>query len=310
MKKRTNYFIAIFVLFAGLFIFVILPLMTTPLFQILTNKIVLYGKVLDQNDDPVAHAVVRYAALDLFGFARAWDEGVPKKTVIADEDGRFKIRGRGGSLNVYISKDGYYSGTESSNESFTYGMPSGELPATDPDKPAIFRLHKKGKIEPLIFVPGRFKKVFDLSGKKNPAVIDLETADRVRPVGTWSNRQAILEYRQNNDSENREWELEVSVKEGGIVERTGRFDFLAPEDGYQKSIIITSENELAKGHVHARAGTDKHFFAKFPDGTYGRFVIGLFSRDDPYFTLASWINPSGSRNLEDGEEQPITGKKQ
>ena len=278
--------------------------------KILRSDIVLYGKVLDQNDDPVPDAIVKYSALDIDGFAKVWDEGLSKKTISADQDGRFTIRGKGGSLNVYVSKEGYYRGTGSSSRSFTYGMPSGEVPATDPGKPAIFRLHKKGNIEPLIYVPGRFKKVFDLSGKRNPAVIDLVTANRVGASGTWSNRQAVLEYRQNDDSESREWELEVSVKEGGIVERTGRFDFLAPEEGYQKSIIITSENELAKGHVHARAGTDKHFFAKFPDGTYGRFVIGLFSRDDPYFTLASWINPSGSRNLEDGEEQPITGKKQ
>ena len=271
---------------------------------ILNSKIVFYGQVLDRNDEPVAGATVKFSMLGAKEFSQVWEGAGNYRYVDTDQNGRFEIRGKGGTLYASAYHDGYYR-TAESGDSFTYGMPSGREPARDPANPAILRLHKKGQAEPLIFAPGRFKKMFDLRGDKNPAVIDLQTVNRVRKGGTWSNRQMVLRYLQNDDSEKREWTMEVSLKEGGVIERIGRFDFMAPQQGYQKRIVITSEEELEKGNGHARAGTEKHFFAEFPDGTYGRFVVGLFATDDPYFTLASWINPTGSRNLEYDPDKQI-----
>ena len=263
---------------------------------ILNSKIVFYGQVLDQNNEPVPGAKIRYSALDEAGFAKVWNEGVPKKTIFADKDGRFDIVGKGGSLNVYVSREGYYK-TNESGGGFTYGMPSGREPARDPDNPAIFRLHKKGETEPLYFFDGPTPISSWLPVPSGRTVrVDLTTG---KLYGTGSQNMVYISQRNNRQpkripNEQRphyDWKFTLKVPGGGFIRRDGRFDFIAPEDGYEEEVYIGME----KNDPDWKTTQEHEYFVRFPNGTYGRFWIRA---NVTHFVYRSHYNPTGSRNLE------------
>ena len=265
---------------------------------ILNSKIVFYGQVLDQNDEPVIGATVKFSMLGVKEFAQVWEGAGNYRYVDTDQNGRFEIRGKGGTLYASAYHDDYYRIAES-GDSFTYGMPSGREPARDPDNPAILRLHKKGETEPILYSGNPYKGI-SITPDRRPLVLNLETADRVPGY-----KELILEYWQSEDSEHRDWQLSVSVNNGEVQERRGRFNFIAPAEGYKEACLLLVEEELEKGDGFARGGIDRHFFARFTDGTYGRFKISLRTADSPFLSLESWINPSGSRNLEYDPDKQI-----
>ena len=89
------------------------------------------------------------------------------------------------------------------------------------------------------------------------------------------------------------WQCRVTFSGGGLMETSEEFPFLAPENGYQEfdQWSITSTNWTES--------LDKQFYVKLRDGNFGRVklrVIGVSKR--AYFRMESFLNPSGSRNLE------------
>ena len=266
---------------------------------ILNSKIVFYGQVLDRNDEPVAGAVIRYSALDEAGFGKVWNEGVPKKTIFADQDGRFEIQGKGGSLNVFVSREGYYK-TKESGGGFTYGMPSGREPARDPENPAILRLHKKGQAEPLYFFDRLTPNIIRISVPKGKEIYyDLTTGKRtVSPTST--SIEILRDYWRpirlpgQPKPEKYNWSFRVRVPGGGLRERNGKFEFMAPEDGYREELTITFDiddpNWMSSGNL------SEDLFIRFSDGTYGRVWLGTLSATSIRYN--SHYNPTGSRNLE------------
>ena len=111
-----------------------------------------YGKVVDQNEQPIPDAEVRMN----------WTDMSPKGTSDAirttDGDGRFSITGvQGKNFGVRsIKKDGYIEAFRSNPHSFEYAgfwEPSYHEP--DPTNPVIFHMRKKGEAAALVSSEGK-----------------------------------------------------------------------------------------------------------------------------------------------------------
>jgi hypothetical protein len=262
--------------------------------SILNTDITFYGKVVDQKGEPVPLARVGYSLLDKF------DASGTNGYQSADDSGHFEISGvKGAVLGVNVEKEGYYQIHNVSNQRFAYGTgPDGytKKPPTK-ENPAVFVLQKKGTAEPLINIENRS---FSISKDGIPVQVDLATGE-VSSAGqlkvkAWTGEPVPGGPRFYD------WKCRVSVPGGGLVERTGPFDFEAPAEGYRESdeiVMYSNDPQWDK-----RFG--KEYFIKLKNKTYARMKFSFTSAGDHFFRIESYLNPtSGSRNLEYDPEKRI-----
>lgn len=249
-----------------------------------------YGKVIDQEGVPVQGAKVKIGAADRF-----WADGTDYFRE-SDAEGLFSIQGiKGAGIYVSAEKEGYYR-TEKSNGRFGYGMPSGQEPHDEPDDPAIFVLHKQGQCEPLIYweIP---KTTYGRSWVQVPnggsISVDLKSGDigRNTPHSILIS-QSNTKVERENARNPYDWNFEVKVPGGGILLKEGKFNFQAPENGYAETFsksFSKEEEEWADSFI-------KEYFIRFADGTYARVHLDMSTHQ--FIIRSSYLNPSGSRNLE------------
>lgn len=251
--------------------------------NVLGTSISFYGKVIDQNGDPVPDANVQYGAIDKFDADGSRYEGK------SDANGLFSISGiKGAVLTVGVWKEGYYNINDKSDGAFAYGAgvdPTRKEPPKK-DKPAVFILQKMGVAEPLIQVSSR---QIDVPRTGQPIRVDFANGQTGRgglQIASWigdSNKRPF------------DWRYELSVPGGGLVERKGQFDFEAPDQGYQPSIEV----KMAADAKQWTSRLAKEYFAKLGDGKYARFSVRFYAGDRSFVVLESYLNPApGSRNLE------------
>jgi len=257
--------------------------------SVLATPITFYGKVIDQNGDPVPDAVVGYSALDKFMEPGAGYTGT------SDENGTFSISGiKGARLSVNVRKKGYYFIDGKSNAAFAYATGADGYFKNPPvqGNPAIFVLHKMGDLVPLVQLS---RRQVDVPKTGAPLSIDLTT-------GRIGGKDLTLESWTGAKELNRfDWSYRLSVSEGGLVERKGEFDFEAPADGYHPQIEVKMPADAPQWSSRL----SKQYFAKLPGDRYARFSIRFYpgvkddGADRNFVVLESYVNPKpGSRNLE------------
>jgi hypothetical protein len=256
-----------------------------------------YGKVVDQNGNPVSDAkIVVSPAQHPFGKDPEYERR-------SDADGLFSIDGTHGAvLQVTVLKEGYYSLPESWGD-FTYAGPSSgnEKPAhPDPNDPAIFVLRKMGQTEPLIVFHNR-QVIASKTGE--PVTVDLKSgaknaaSDFNVQVQTWVNETPGRHF---------DWRYAVSVPNGGLQPRTGgEFQFEAPTDGYSPSDEVATSGTAIPWTSEASGD----YFVTFNNGEYARISFKLYAGGGNFFDLTSYLNPvPGHRNLEYNPNQaPAAG---
>ena len=255
----------------------------------LATPITFYGKVIDQNGDPVPGATINYTALDKFNAPGSQYQGK------ADANGDFSISGIGGAaLSVGVRKEGYYMIDGKSASAFAYGVGPDSTRGEPPTRnnPAIFVLQKAGIREPLIPLSTGGIKV-----PKNgiPVGIDLATGERTSASSNCLRVEVWTQSQQLNAAAPYHWQCRVSVPGGGLVERKDQFEFEAPLVGYRQfdEIIMLANDPSWKKRF------TKSYFARFPSGNYARIRFEFTSGGDHFFLVESYLNPrSGSRNLE------------
>ena len=244
-----------------------------------------YGKVVDENTNPVAGAKV------VFKWAETPSkEGNRTANTESDSEGLFSLRGQHGpSLEIWVSKDVYYASHRGQKGvSYLHGDFS-----PDPLNPVIFLLRKKGVGESLVGsdFPG-FVHIAQLHHDGTPVELDLYKGTQVSA----GNDQLKLEFWRdisNMSKQPFDWKLQISAPGGGLIATDEEFAFLAPESGYQPSVVIDmpATNQVWQGELRTK------YYIQLPGGKYGRIDFYLL----PYngvFTVQSAINPTGSRNLE------------
>lgn len=250
----------------------------------LNTPIEFYGKVVDQNGDPVPHARVGYGLADRFNAS-----GSDGHTY-ADEAGNIHITGvKGAEIGVSASKEGYYKIHNVSNQRFAYGRgpDSTTKPPPRKDNPAIFVLHKMGKAEPLV----RAEQSARIPKDGTPVTVDLATG-RVSPNG---NLRVEAWTAPPEGTRRFTWRCRLTVPGGGLVERKGQFDFEAPQDGYEESVELGMRQDAEQW----TSDQQRDYFVKLPDGRFARINFRMIAGGNHYFVMESFLNPKpGSRNLE------------
>jgi len=82
------------------------------------------------------------------------------------------------------------------------------------------------------------------------------------------------------------------VPGGGIQLKDGKFNFNAPEVGYSERFSKTL-SKVSNDWADSFIG---EFFIRFADGTYARIHLDMSTYQ--FIIRSSYLNPTGSRNLE------------
>lgn len=251
---------------------------------LLMTPITFYGKVVDEKGHPISGAKADLSAADHpMGAGSKYER-------ITDENGLFSITGiHGLGMVAQVSKEGYYT-LPQSRGNFGYATGAGEsAPHRDPNNPAIFVLRKRGETEPLIAqkfhteIPKNGTPVrFNLKNGK----LDTEESIQISILAA--------DGRPLNSNQPFDWRCEISVPNGALVLRSGEFDFEAPTDGYQSQDVIDMPPTR-----NWRDQASREYFLKLSDGQYARVSVTIFAGGNYQFVnMTSYLNPSGSRNLE------------
>lgn len=241
----------------------------------------LYGKVIDQYEQPVIDADVS-ATLII-----ETDDGFKTKSFTSqtDANGLFQFTEiRGADLNVKIKKDGYKLGDKGEG----YQGPIGGI--SNPNNRAIYTMWKIRGAEPLIGSSIDVKIPHD----GTPATFEMATG-KESPNGDF--RVTLSQYPLDVQKgwERFDWSVKVEILNGGLVEENDSYPFWAPTDGYQPSFEFNESTNAVKW----LGGLQKTFYIKTGQGQYGLMQLKIFPGRSPTGLEVNFtINPSGSQNLE------------
>jgi hypothetical protein len=96
-----------------------------------------------------------------------------------------------------------------------------------------------------------------------------------------------------------DWHCRVTIPGGGIVTTDEEFAFLAPESGYKTA----AEINMPADRPDWKSDVDLKFFYRLADGRYGRMTLSMIAGGQHFCMVDSFLNPSGSRNLESDPQQ-------
>jgi len=247
------------------------------------HPISFYGKVVDENTNPVAQATVTFIWNDTS------ESGSSKSSAKSDQNGFFSLSGvTGRGLSVYVEKAGYYYVKQGSQNDFDYS----EGFVGDPGNPIIFRMRKKGAGIDLITSQHGVSPVLQIKSSPDgsPVRVDLfnQKVGADGQLGISQNKPAYGAWQSTTG-----WSYRLAIPSGGLVETTDEFAYEAPESGYQPAV----EFKFQKGDTNWTERIDKTFYVAF--GTprkYGRLHVETTMTSGTILEYA--INPAGSRNLE------------
>jgi hypothetical protein len=181
-------------------------------------------------------------------------------------------------------------------------MYAGENPAFKPDSeaPVVFRLRKKGIAEPLLRVefPGAARYVF-LPTNGNPVALELTSGKVVEPgspavTNPWLVLQFWVDRAESRQKPRYPWRCLVRIENSQLQLVSEEFPFLAPLDGYQSADEI---GMLSPTDAKWEATVERSYFYRTVGGCFGRLHLKVLSHNGLY-RVESFLNPTGSRNLE------------
>jgi hypothetical protein len=253
------------------------------------TPIAFYGKVVDEKGIAVSNVAVDFSCNDVSV------TGTSTYRSKSGANGLFSIkRIKGKLLVVAISKDGYYT-SRADNDSFYYaGQNVNFVP--NPAKPELFHLRKIGLCEPLIHVEASMggKKDFRIKRDGTPVEVSL-TSGKVVAQGAGDLRVECWTDDEGHKGKHYDWRCRISVPRGGMLPYTNEFPFQAPSEGYVDSDEINMPASLDNGWG---SNAKRNYFLKLANGNYARLTFEMIAGGDHFFEVESFVNPSGSRNLE------------
>ena len=251
------------------------------------QPIILYGKVLDENGQPIPNAVVSYEWTDLSA------NGSSKKECASDGAGLFTIQERGKRLCLTVKKPDYYSTRDARSACFEYANPFDGLFKPDLNNRVVFHLRKKGVGVDLITSQQGVSPDFPIHIPRDGTTVIVDVMKRkVGDVGQIQISESKPEQKIWKQATN--WSFRMEIPDGGFVETKDEFMFEAPVSDYQPVVDF----QFQKGDANWKEAISKKYYIKFGSPPhYGRLEVQTgISYGGAILTYA--INPDGSRNLE------------
>jgi len=243
-----------------------------------------YGRVIDENSNAVTGAKIGFQWVET-----PYEEGSQAANTESDAEGLFSLHGKHGpSLDVWVSKEGYYS-SHHGQWGFSYTH-SNDKYVPDSLNPVVFLLHKKGKGEPLVGL----KRNYRIPRDGTPVSIDLTTGATATSESGNFVVQCWTQDAGKRSGEKYDWRCVVSIPGGGAVTNNEEFAFEAPEKGYVSSLEIA----MSADRPDWQDAANLKYFYRLADGRYGRMTFSMIAGGQHFCMINSVFNPSGSRNLE------------
>jgi len=255
-----------------------------------------FGKVVDQDNNPIPDVKVTFEIRYMkevgpVGIGDTFDY----PSTATGPDGRFALTGAKGSVMGVksLEKAGYDSSEKSLRRFFWYWRDQNPY-RPDSEDPVIFHMWKMAGAERLV----KQQKMTRIPYDGTPVIFDLLSGNRVGAGGdlrvTLLRNPLQITYGQKNY----EWTLTLEAVDGGIVESNDEQMFRAPADGYQSQVVLHMPAD-------ARGWSDKKNIAVFVKSRNGKcygsvnldIMVGS-EKPTTGLTFRSFVNPSGSRNLE------------
>lgn len=247
-----------------------------------------FGKVVDQDDQPVEGAKVVLQWTDMSA------KGTSNRTLFTDATGRFQLTGVSGkNLGVnQIFKEGYYLVTKGIQTGFEYAAffePIYHQP--DVNDPVVFRLRKAGEIPSELIVR---ESLIGLPANGAAQTIDLRTGNKIAAGDV---RLSVTRGEPNEDRRY-DWSIQIEGANGsGLIESEDEFMFEAPEEGYLPKYSYRFDADSPDWQSEVR----KNYFVRSGNGAnYARLEIKFMPRyqQNAAVRVRFFVNPTGSRNLE------------
>lgn len=248
-----------------------------------------YGKVVDGNGLPIQNAKIRFQWTDTS------TKGTSEKFTESNADGTFSLtRENGKALGVYVTKPGFHAGVKSFG-SYEYAA-FFEWDYHEPDKnsPVIFRLDKKIPAEPLL----TYDTFYQLSYEPGIYYYNLQQGKLSRQQTVEDGLKFTLTRSETPQGKPFDWTWTVEGVKAAVQLTTEEFPQSAPADAYVPSWKI---EEKADAEDFRRQGTVR-LYVRTGNGRYAVVDLQLSHPNKreigPTLSVKSYLNPSGSRNLE------------
>ena len=244
-----------------------------------------YGKLVDQYGQPVTNAEIVGNVVMEYGWSAP--EKFERYTTKTDANGLFQFTGlHGAKLGVVPSKAGYELGGHGE------GRRESVAPQSSPNDRVTFTMWKLRGPEPMINKEMQLRVPYDGS----PVVFSLATGKKAADgdLQVMLSR-APLKIKRGRDKY--DWSVKIEILRGGLLAENDPYPNWAPENGYQTAF----EASMSSNNVSWDGELIQNFYIKNKQGHYGRLYIDLSTdsmRPDTGITIRSWMNPSGSQNLE------------
>jgi hypothetical protein len=244
-----------------------------------------YGKIVDQDNHPVEGVRVTAGVGTYEGPTRS---GGQKYYTVSDAEGLFSFTGiHGAGCGYILEKDGY---------AFDQRQPFASRPkdyVPDQNKPALFAMWRLQGANPMAHTAFDSRVAYDgqttafdlISGRKAEGG-DLRITLARNPLRVRRGREFF------------DWSVKIQVAGGALVANSDLYPYEAPETGYASTFDIS----VSKDAPNWTQRLTKAYYFRTARGEYGRMNIDLTTDSErpegTGISIAAWINPSGSRNLE------------
>jgi len=239
-----------------------------------------YGLVLDENNQPLSGANVKWITTTIAGNG--------KGTTTSGSDGRFFIGTTGKEMNVMVQKDGYRTVERGANFEFAAFFQDNYYDH-DEGNPVIFHLRKIPPFEPIYIRMGTIRD--NLVGTK--ITIDPKTGGIIQGESAEGMWIQFMPGPQNAPDRG-QYDIVLGTDSGGgAILVTGDSDENAPTTGYQTSLDTQTSVDY-DGH---RFINMKAFF-KDGTGNYGSMSLDIELGGNK-LTMGYLLkyNPSGGTSL-------------
>ena len=255
-----------------------------------------YGKVVDQNGAPVAGVEVK-AAIRLMKepIPGMIGDGFDYLVASTASDGTFSFLNRTGEFFGIdkIQKEGYLVSATVHEKTYYYYASDEKKYRPNPSVPEVFKIWTQMGAEKLIEKNLKYK----LTTEGRSYGLDLlngaqAKADAIADIRVSMTAPSVIKPHVKYD-----WNFVLEAAEGGLIETSDDYMYLAPLDGYVSRIQVSFNASDANWSDNFR----KRFYVMSRNGSvYARIeiLVGVALNGRGYLHIESASNPNSSRNLE------------